>query len=60
MKIQLYLFGFLPHGNLEELDLRENRLIKIESNSLQHLNKLKIFEISNQIDQIDYNFNTIS
>ena len=34
--------GFQGWDNLEELDLRGNKLTKIESKSFQHLNKLKI------------------
>ena len=42
--------------NLEELYLTYKKLTKIESNSFQHLNKLKRLNLhSNQIEQIDSN-----
>ena len=42
--------------NLEELNLNNNVLTKIESNSFQYLNKLKKLDLGwNQIEQIDSN-----
>ena len=46
--LKCFRFG----DNLEQLELNNNCLTKIESNSFQHLNKLKRLNIhSNQIEQ---------
>ena len=46
-------FGLQGLDNLEELYLNSNKLIKIESNLFQYLNKLKIFDLNcNHIEHI--------
>ena len=47
---------FVDFKNLEELNLDSNNLIKVETNSFQHLSKLKKFDLGwYQIEQIDSN-----
>ena len=51
---QIDVDGFKGLDNLEKLYLRSNKLTKIESNTFQHLTKLKKLNLSeNQIEQID-------
>ena len=46
----------LRRVDLDKLDLAHKKLIKIESNSFQHLNKLQILNLgSNRIEQIEIN-----